>query len=155
MTKKNLINIHHSRSENQRGVMEQIAKDAVCPFCPEHLRKYHKEPTLKEGNFWILSKNQWPYANTKHQFIAIHKSHIEHLTELTTEATKELFDLFQWAAKEHNMPGGAVIIRFGSNPKHGDYGSSVLHLHAHLVEADLENPDGEPVRFKVGQPHKK
>ncbi len=151
---KTYIHVDQSRTEGQRKVMEQIQDDNVCPFCPEHLSKYHKEPILKESDHWILTKNQWPYENTKNQLLAIHKKHIEHIAELNQEASKELFELFQWGAKEFNMPGGALCIRFGSNPQYGNYGSSVLHLHAHLIEADLENPENEPVRFKVGQPKK-
>jgi diadenosine tetraphosphate (Ap4A) HIT family hydrolase len=152
---KTYIHIDQSRLPHQKVVMEKILEDGVCPFCPDHLLKYHKEPILKDGKFWILTKNQWPYENTKHHFLAIHKDHINHLSELTPEAGLELIEFFTWVSKEYNLPGGAMAMRFGSNPDHGNYGSSVLHLHAHLIEADLQNPSGEPVKFKIGQPHKK
>lgn len=149
---KNYINVNQARSEEQRAVMEQIQKDGVCPFCPEHLHKYHKGPIIKESDHWILTKNQWPYEHVKIQLLAIHKTHIEHLKELSPEAGKELFELFSWASQKYNMPGGAVAIRFGSNPELGNYGSSVLHIHAHLIEPDLANPAGEKIRFKIGHP---
>jgi diadenosine tetraphosphate (Ap4A) HIT family hydrolase len=148
----NYINLDQARSDAQRKVMEKIQVDGVCPFCMEHLKEYHKEPTLKETEHWILTKNQWPYENVKTQLLAIHKTHIEHLSELEKGSAEELFDLFKWGAKEFNMPGGAVAIRFGSNPEHGNYGSSVLHLHAHLIEPDLQNPAGEKIKFKIGHP---
>jgi hypothetical protein len=51
------------------------------------------------------------------------------------------------------MPGGGVAIRFGSNPENGNYGSSVLHIHAHLIEPDLRALDErEAWKFKFGQP---
>jgi diadenosine tetraphosphate (Ap4A) HIT family hydrolase len=149
---KNFINLNQARTDSQRKVMEKILTDGVCPFCPENLKQYHKEPILKEGQFWILTKNQWPYENVKVQLLAIHKTHIEHINELTPEASAELFELFKWAAKEYKIPGGAVTMRFGSNPEHGNYGSSVSHLHAHLIEADLENPKQEKIYFKIGHP---
>lgn len=151
----NFIHVDQSRTDIQRKVMEKIADDSVCPFCIEHFKKYHKLPILKEGKFWLLTNNQWPYENVKHQFLAVYKTHIEHLSEMDPEAGKELIELFQWAAKKNNIPGGAVAIRFGSNPKLGNYGNSVLHIHAHLIEPDLENPAQETIRFKIGQPKRK
>jgi diadenosine tetraphosphate (Ap4A) HIT family hydrolase len=153
--KKNYIHVDQSRLPHQKAVMEQIQQDGVCPFCPEHLTKYHKEPIIKEGIYWVFSKNQWPYEHTAQHFIAIHKKHIEHISELSAEAGKELLEIFAWASKEYNLPGGAVAIRFGSNPEYGNYGSSVLHLHAHLIEPDLKNPAGEKIRFKIGHPKDK
>ncbi len=151
---KKFVEVSQSRLPEQLNVMKKIVEDGVCPFCPENLHNYHKEPILKEGKFWLLTKNQWPYENVKNQLLAIYKTHIEHISEMNPEAGKEIIELFQWGAKEFNMPGGAMAMRFGSNPEYGNYGSSVLHLHAHLIEADLQNKDREPVRFKVGQPKK-
>ena len=146
------INLSAVRREDQRAVMEEIQRQGHCPFCPEHLTKYHKAPLLKEGAYWILSDNQWPYHKVKHQLIAIHKTHIEHLSELTPAAGAELIQLFAEAATERNIPGGGLAIRFGASP-HGNYGSSVLHLHAHLIEPDLDAlEETEAWRFKFGQP---
>ncbi len=152
MADKDFVIIDSAREEEQKKVLEQIVADNVCPFCPENLKKYHKKPIIKDGKYWTLTFNQWPYENTKHHFLAIHKTHIEHINDLLPEASQELFELFQYASKENNMPGGAFLMRFGSNPEYGTYGNSVLHLHAHLIEPDLENQKGEAIRFKIGDP---
>lgn len=84
--------------------------------------------------------------------LAIYKTHVEHITEIDPEAGKELFEMFAQASKERNIEGGGVAMRFGSSI-HGNYGSSVLHIHAHLVEPDLAALDEtEAWRFKFGQP---
>lgn len=146
------INLSAVRRDDQRAVMEEIQRQGHCPFCPEHLQKYHKAPILKEGTYWILSDNQWPYQHIKHQLIAIHKTHIEHLTELAPEAGAELIQLFAEEAARRHIPGGGLAMRFGSSPI-GNYGSSVLHLHAHLIEPDLAAlGETEAWRFKFGQP---
>ncbi len=147
------IELSTVRHEKQRKVMEQIKEDGVCPFCMENLSKYHKNPILIEGDYWLITDNQWPYEKVKHQVLAIHKEHIEHIKDLKPKAGAELFKLFGQVAKERNIPGGGVAIRFGSNPEHGNYGSSVKHLHAHLIEPDLEAlKETEAFRFKFGQP---
>lgn len=154
MKENNNKHIHLStiRRDDQKEVMEQIEKDNVCPFCMEHFLKYHKRPILKDGKFWVLTDNQWPYEKIKHQLLAVYKTHINHISEMDPEAGKELFDMFAEEAKKRNIPGGGFAMRFGSNSKKGNYGSSVLHLHAHLIEPDLEMlGDTEAWRFKFGQ----
>lgn len=153
MTAKNkFIQKENSRNEHQKMVMEKINEEGHCPFCKENLDKYHKKPILKEGKFWVLTDNQWPYENVKHQLLAIYKKHIEHISELEAGAGEELLALFVGEAKKRNIPGGALCIRFGANSDKGNYGSTVLHLHAHLIEPDLENPGKEKIKFKIGQP---
>lgn len=132
--------------------MEEIKMQGHCPFCRENLEKYHKNPILKEGKFWILTENQWPYEKIKHQLLAIYKTHIEHIKEMVPEAGSELIEMFAEESEKRNMAGGGVAIRFGKS-EYGNYGSSVLHIHAHLVEPDLQKLDeSEAWKFKFGEP---
>ena len=146
------INLSVVRREDQRAVMEEIQKQGHCPFCPENVAKYHKNPIIKEGEFWLLTDNQWPYEKVKHQLLAISKTHVEHISDLDPRAGAELFAMFGEEARKRGIPGGGLAMRFGSS-QHGNYGSSVLHLHAHLVEPDLEAlGETETWKFKFGQP---
>lgn len=147
------INLNNSRREEQKKVMEQINSEKHCPFCEENLSKYHKKPILAESVHWILTENQWPYDKTRHHLLAIHKKHIEHLKDMSPEAGSELIELFQSESQKRKIEGGGIAIRFGGPNSHGNYGNSVLHLHAHLIEPDLEalKPD-ESWKFKFGQP---
>lgn len=141
------IDITNVRLPEQEKVMKQIERDGVCPFCPENLHRYHTEPILKEGAFWIITKNRWPYAGTVQHFLAISKAHVTNLTKLDPEAGKELVALFQEIAKEYNVRGGGMAMRFGGE----GYASSVKHLHAHLIQPDIENPDHEGVKFPLSK----
>jgi diadenosine tetraphosphate (Ap4A) HIT family hydrolase len=146
------INMTSIRRDDQRAVMEQIKKEGHCPFCLENLSKYHKNPIIKDGKYWILTDNQWPYSKVKHQVLAIYKKHINHLSEMDPEAGKELLQMFAEESQKRKMDGGGMAMRFGESI-HGNYGSSVLHLHAHLIEPDLEALDeNEAWKFKFGQP---
>lgn len=152
MSDNKYISMGAVRREDQREVMEEIKKQGHCPFCVENLKKYHKNPILKEGKFWFLTENQWPYEKIKHQLLAIYKTHIENLSQIDPEAGKELIEMFGEESKKRNMSGGGVAIRFGAS-EHGNYGSSVLHIHAHLIEPDLEKlEETEAWRFKFGEP---
>jgi diadenosine tetraphosphate (Ap4A) HIT family hydrolase len=141
------------RRDDQKEIYAKIEDEKHCPFCTENLLKYHKKPIVKDGKYWVLTDNQWPYEKIKHQLLAVYKTHIEHLTEMDPEAGKELIEMFQAECKKRNIPGGGVAIRFGSNPEFGSYGNSVLHIHAHLIEPDLANlKENEAWKFKFGQP---
>ncbi len=133
-------------------MMEEIRRQGHCPFCRENLENYHTNPILKEGKFWIVTENQWPYEKVKHQLLAIYKIHIEHIKEMEPGAGDELIALFAEETERRNIKGGGVAIRFGSS-EHGNYGSTVLHIHAHLIEPDLEQlGETEAWKFKFGQP---
>jgi diadenosine tetraphosphate (Ap4A) HIT family hydrolase len=150
--KKAFINLSNTRCEEQRVVMEEIERQGHCPFCRENLAKYHKNPILRQGEYWLLTENQWPYKKVKHQLLAIHKTHIEHISELDPKAGAELIEMFANEAKTLGIKGGIVAIRFGSS-EDGDYGSTVKHIHAHLIEPDLKAlGETEYCRFKFGKP---
>ncbi|MFA6095185.1 MAG: hypothetical protein WC757_04895 [Candidatus Paceibacterota bacterium] len=146
------IHLNAVRREDQKKVMEKIDEAGHCPFCTENLKEYHKKPILKEGKFWILTDNQWPYEKINHQLLAIYKKHIEHISEIEPGAGEELISLFAEEAGKRNIPGGGLAMRFGKSSD-GNYGSSVLHLHAHLIEPNLSAlADDEAWKFKFGQP---
>lgn len=142
------VDIDNSREESQVKVMEQIIADQQCPFCLENLEKYHKQPILKESEHWVLTANQWPYKNTRFHFLAILKIHSESLQELPPVAGSELIELFQWLETEYEIPGGAWAMRFGDT----NYSAgTVKHIHVQFIVPEINTPDFEPVRLKIGK----
>lgn len=151
MSKTPFVDIDNAREDDQRDVMRKIIEQGHCPFCMENLRLYHKQPILKETKHWILTKNQWPYKNTRLHFLIILKTHAEHLQELTPEMGAELFEIVAWTEKEFDIPGGGFAIRFGDT----DYSAgTVNHIHAQFIVPEINNPDFEPTRFKIGKTKK-
>jgi ATP adenylyltransferase len=144
------VDLDNARLDEQRQVMEQIVAAGHCPFCLENFRQYHKLPILKEGKYWLLTQNQWPYVHTKHHFLLILKEHQEELAELDPAAGQELIELSQWAVKEYQLPGGALALRFGDT----NYSAgTVKHLHGQLIQPDILAADyaDKPVKFKIGK----
>jgi len=142
------VDIDNAREEEQTQVMEQILAADHCPFCEENLRQYHKQPIIRQTDHWLLTKNQWPYDHTSHHFLIIYREHVEQLQALDPAAGQELFELIAWAEKEFNLPGGGVAMRFGDTRYSA---GSVAHLHVQLLVPDIDDPDYEPVRVKIGK----
>ncbi len=136
----------NARHDDQRNVMEGIAQDGVCPFDEEYLAKYHKQPILRRGTYWVLTLNQWPYEHTRVHLLAIARQHVESIDELNAGAGEELFDHLRWAIKEYNIDFGGLAMRFG-DVKHN--GASVNHLHAHFIVPDKDKPADAKVKFKI------
>lgn len=144
---ESFVNLANARNDEQRGVMEHIAAEGDCPFCPDHLAKYHHKPILRTGDNWLLTENQWPYDNTRTHLLAIATYHAESLEDLHEGAFEELGDHFRWATREYAIKAGGLAMRFGSDI--GSNGATVRHLHSHLIEPDPNRPEDAKVRFKI------
>ncbi len=150
MKSKEFVNLENARVKEQRKIMEAIKKGEYCPFCPEYYNGAKLEPVIRQGKYWHLRKNRWPYKNTRVHLIIILNQHAENLSEISPEAAQEFFELAQWAEQEYQILGGGLCLRFGDIEING---ATVLHLHAHLITAkitDKNDPAYQKVRFKVG-----
>jgi ATP adenylyltransferase len=136
MTQK-FVNTKNSRpGDKYEDVIKKIAEQKVCPFCPDQLKNFHKNPILIDGNFWLTTDNMYPYPNTKNHIIFIHKTHIENVNEISAPAWQELHSQITEISAKRNIAGGSVLLRFGDT----DYtGASVTHLHAHIIQSDPQN----------------
>ena len=148
------VDIDNARLDDQRAEMRKIIAADHCPFCPENMPQYHHEETLREGKYWILTKNHWPYEHTSVHLLLIAKQHVTTLTELEPSAGAELIELAQWAIREYSIPGGGLAMRFGDT----NYSAATIsHLHVHIIQPDISAPeyDQHPVRVKIGKTGKK
>lgn len=140
-------NTGYRASSKYAEVINQINENKVCPFCPEHLATYHKNPILKENTHWLATNNMYPYEGAAHHLLLIHKQHIEDFAEISVEAWKELNEIIAWAIKEKAIQGGSLLMRFGNT---ACTGASVSHLHANIVSGDLDNKDRKPIVTRIG-----
>ena len=147
---ESFVNLKNARVREQYRVMKVAQKGGFCPFCFEHASKSQLEPIIKQGKYWHIRKNRWPYKNTQVHLILIYNTHVEKLSEISPDAAKEFFNLTKWIEEEYQIPGGAIGLRFGDIYLNG---GTVLHLHAHIITANIINrddPDYLPVRFRMG-----
>lgn len=146
--KQEFVEPQFAKSEQYRETLETIKRTGRCPFCKQNF-KYHKNSILKEEKDWFITKNSWPYKNTKHHFIIISKKHKQIFKELSFPDFKQVYNLANWVIEEYKIKGGALALRFGSSIYTG---STVSHLHFHLiVPLAKKGQEGEdPVCFSIG-----
>lgn len=142
---RTFVELSHARVAQQRSVMEKIVDDGVCPFCVEHLKRYHKQPILRQNASWLLTKNQWPYKGAEVHLLAILRRHEEDIENLTDEDWKNFGKLMRWARKHLKARGGIIGMRFGE-PKFS--GATVQHIHAQLV-APKKDKKGVPAQVAL------
>lgn len=142
------VNLDNARRHDQLEVMKDIVDDDVCPFCIESLRKYHKKPIIDEGPNWIVTSNQWPYEHTDAHFLLIARHHIQTINELPSGAFEELGDHVKNLITDNNLEYGGLAMRFGDIRYTG---ATVNHLHAHVITAEKNLPDGVKVKFKLSR----
>ena len=146
--KKKVVNKRFAKGKGEyEEVINEIETKGKCPFCPENF-KYHKDPILKRNGTWFLTKDSWPYKNSKYHFLIINKTHKEFFKELTTKDWESLRVLTNWAVKKYKLNGGAFALRFG-DPNYT--GATVYHMHAHIINPKLDkNKKSRTVNFPVG-----
>jgi ATP adenylyltransferase len=141
------VNPDETRNAKQRAQYEQILKDGVCPFCGENFKKYHEGDILKENESWLVTFNDNPYEGSEYHFLFVYtKKHIEHPKDLSEKDQVDLFKLINWISEKYNIDTGAIIMRFGSEGN----GSSVRHLHAHIVVGKSKVKSNNKLKVKVG-----
>ncbi|MHB1330908.1 MAG: dihydrofolate reductase [Minisyncoccota bacterium] len=140
--KARYIEMANCHTDKQREVMQRILETGKCPFCPDELRKWHGKPIIKEGRFWILSHNDYPYAGSRHHLILFLKEHAETLSDLPSGAFAELGAFVTWVEEHFDISGGGIFMRFGDLLLTG---GTVRHLHVHVVER--KDANSEPLKF--------
>ena len=139
------MNLDATRDPRQRAKMKKMQNLNDCPFCRHNLKTLHDAPIEREGTWWSITRNDYPYEGTRVHYLAIAHEHLTHISELTPEAFAELGTLMQELAREHDVDGGALFMRFGNVMKTG---ATIAHLHVHLIVGASEHSQN-PEKLKV------
>ncbi|MDO8510167.1 MAG: hypothetical protein Q7S15_00890 [bacterium] len=126
--------IENSRTPDQyRHMLATIGK-GICPFCSLVLCKGE---VLREGLFWRIWHNPFPYEHHAYHFVVAHKEHKTDILDLTAGEWAELGEFNQWAIRKFKLPGGGLVMRFGDPAFNA---GTIRHLHAHIQNPDLRGP---------------
>lgn len=144
---KDLMNFTNARTKEQLLKMKQLQKNKVCLFCRKNIEKHGDSKILKEGKFWLVRHNDFPYQGTKAHLLLVYKKHIETFEKVSKKSLPELIDLIKWAKKKFNMKGASFLLRFGASKYTG---ATISHLHAHLISGVKNSKKVAPIFTVVG-----
>jgi len=140
-----LYNLEAFRSQDHRDEMVRLDKAGICIFCPEHIHQ-DEEKVEEETANWMVKKNRYPREGSKISLLFIPKKHIKTISELDKQAMNQLLALVSKYEKKYKLDSYAIVIRSGDMRYNG---GSMEHLHVHLVVGDTDDPNHEPVRYKL------
>lgn len=131
---KSGLDLKNARKDEQIAVMKKIISDGVCPFCHDFVAKekpaYHPNPVLIETDFWVVTRNAWPYEHTKEHLVIIIKRHILMPEEMEEEEISDLWNIVKKIKQSLGITHSTFLMRSDST---GMTGATVQHLHAQLV----------------------
>lgn len=139
-------NFDQVRYKEQGERMKRLSAKKICAFCPEHIRTETTSKIDIETDHWFVKANDYPYEDTKLHLLIIPKQHTKTVSDLTPEALQEFMPLITRIEKEFELTHYAIGLRSGDMRRTG---GSVEHMHAHIIVGDTDNPNHQPVRFKV------
>lgn len=146
MPDKDSVILTHGRTPEQEAIMHKILEDGADPFDWELLPTYHKEPILRQGAFWLITPNEFPYEGTRLHLLLIYRDAVESPSETKPEAWMELHEHLSWIEKEFAVRAGGLLMRFGDPELTA---ASVRHLHAHIIVGG-EGRTNEKLKVSVG-----
>ena len=149
MTEK-FVNLNNASRPNDKSdvykkTIEKIKDNNVCPFCPENLPQYHKNPIILENSNWLATDNMFPYKGASLHILLIHKKHITSVNEIGKNSWQDLYKIINLLLEEKKIKGGSFFFRFGDSEITG---ATVNHLHAHIISSKKDNK--EPILARVG-----
>lgn len=147
MKKSELMNLNNARSEDQLIRMKRLKNLGVCIFCKKHLEKYSKVPIIKDGKYWVIRKNDYPYEGSKIHLLLVYKKHIDSIEKISKEAMLEFFDYIKWVNKKFKIPGATILMRSNDSKYTG---ATITHLHTHIISGYPKNKKSKPILAAVG-----
>jgi diadenosine tetraphosphate (Ap4A) HIT family hydrolase len=138
--------MRHARGAAQKQKMQQLIEREICAFCEEHFEEYHDNPIEFQTDHWIVSKNDYPYKRTSLHLLVVSKKHAMTFGEMSAEARADFMEAVAEIEARWKLPSYAIGIRVGDPARNG---GTVEHIHAHVVVGSTDDPEHEPVRFKM------
>lgn len=138
---KSGVDLNNARKKEQIETMKKIIADGGCPFCHDFIDKekpaYHSNPILLETDYWVVTRNAWPYEHTREHLIFVIKRHILLPEEMKSDEILDLWNIIEKIKKELKITHSTFLMRSDST---GMTGATVQHLHVQLVVAESEKP---------------
>jgi diadenosine tetraphosphate (Ap4A) HIT family hydrolase len=136
----------NARTAEQLADMRDLEAAGVCIFCPEHLAADPNQRVLHRTAEWTVTPNEFPYRNTRLHLLLVPNEHVTDLADLSPAAQQDFWNALRWVRDHFGLTFYGMAVRNGLS----EYtGGTVRHVHVHIIQGDVENPDHQPVRTRL------
>lgn len=142
------LDLDNARFSEQKKVMAKIIALGKLPFLQKNITRFHPHPIEREGKYWYVTKNAWPYAHTKHHYLIIAQEYWTSLEQIKPQAMSELMQHACYLRTKCHAPGGALALRFGNSNYSG---ATIDHLHWQFIVPDIQASDYQKVHLSIGK----
>jgi diadenosine tetraphosphate (Ap4A) HIT family hydrolase len=132
------------RTEEQLAQMQELEAAGVCLFCPEHLPNFR--PVVHRTALWTVTTNRFPYRETRLHYLLLPDEHVTDLVDLSPAAQQDFWVALGWLREHHAMGHYGLAVRNGDSAYTG---GTIRHLHVHVLQGDVEDPDHQGVRVRL------
>ncbi len=143
------VDKYNTRTAEQRAVYQRIEDEGVDPFETDYFKEHHPNPILFENEFWLVTKNAFPYGGTSLHILLVHKPFITSIEQISTQGWLELQLAIQFTVKEFGLRHGGFFMRFGETQKTG---ATVTHLHCHITVTDGDPEERRSMYVAIAKP---
>ncbi len=139
-----LYYLGNARNDAQRDDMSRLEASGICIFCPDHLeadqRVLHRTPQ------WTVTENKFPYRGTRLHLLLLPDEHVTDLLDLPVEAQLDFWNALRWVRDHYGLTYYGLAVRNGCCEFTG---GTIRHVHVHVLQGDVDDPDHQPVRARL------
>jgi diadenosine tetraphosphate (Ap4A) HIT family hydrolase len=134
----------NARTPEQVADMQRLEDEGRCLFCPDQLESQQR--LLHRTEHWMVTPNKYPYRGTRMHVMLLPDEHVDDLADLSEAAQRDFWRVLDWVKVHYGLKFYGMVVRNGLS----EYtGGTVRHVHVHILQGDIDDPEHEPVRVKL------
>jgi diadenosine tetraphosphate (Ap4A) HIT family hydrolase len=133
--------IRNARNPEQARRMKILKERGLCYFCQRKNGEGVPYPNLvHEGEFWYITKNDWPLGGEIHFYMIVLKRHVQDEDQVNPQEAAEYASMLSWLKRHLGVKSYSTFTRNGDA---AITGSSQEHLHKHFIVGGRKPADDD------------
>jgi ATP adenylyltransferase len=132
------------RHDQQLAEMRRLEEMGACLFCPENLAEASE--VVHRTAQWTVVPNRYPYRQTRLHLLMVPDEHVTDMADLSEPAQRDFWVALRWVKVHYGLDYYGLAARNGDSEFTG---GTIRHLHVHVLQGDVDDPDHEGVRVRL------
>jgi diadenosine tetraphosphate (Ap4A) HIT family hydrolase len=132
------------RVDEQLAEMRRLEREGICLFCPDRLSTASQ--VLHRTAQWTVVPNRYPYRETRLHLLLVPDEHVTDMADLSEGAQHDFWAALRWVKLHYGLAHYGLAARNGESEFTG---GTIRHLHIHVLQGDVDQPDHQGVRVRL------